>query len=464
VVGGGLGPVPHVAKVLYEFMPEADMLPVSQAISRVYARLGEKRNRNKARIKFLVAQLGIDEFRRLVEEELKVLEPDPRWGDWVEQAHRPILEGLDRPVTDGSTQPAPGYAEWAATNVYEQRQEGFVSATINLPLGDMTSRQARKLVDIVRRYTRDSLRTTVDQNLSMRWVHAQDLVALYNDLYEAKLVLAGAETITDVTTCPGTDTCKLGIASSRGLGAELRARLAERNLHFDPVLKHVNVKVSGCPNSCGQHHVADIGFYGSSRNIGAYKVPHFQLLLGGALEENSGNYGLAVGAVPSKRAPEVVDRLLDMYLTEREGDEPFRGWVNRIGKKVIKERLQDLTAVPSYEEDRSFYVDWHDAREYSIGDIGVGECAGEVISLTQFSLAAAESRAFDASLLVDAADVTDAQVQEAAKIAYGAMVTAAQGLLKTKNPDVKGDPQIVFPVPARVHRHAAVLRAVHRGQ
>jgi sulfite reductase (ferredoxin) len=445
VVGGGLGPVPHVAKVLYEFMPEERMLPVSQAVSRVYARLGEKRNRNKARIKFLVAQLGIDEFRRLVDEELEVLEPDPRWTDWLAEAHRPTIECIDAPATDGTAVPAPGFEKWASTNVYRQRQEGFVSVTINLPLGDITSRQARKLTDIVRRYTKDALRTTVDQNFFLRSVHAQDLIAVYNELHEAKLVLSGAETITDVTSCPGTDTCKLGIASSRGLGVELRNRLQERELQFDPLLKDVTVRVSGCPNSCGQHHVADIGFYGSSRNVGSYKVPHFQLVLGGSLEDNAGNYGLAIGAVPSKRAPETVDRLLDLYRGERESDESFRGWVMRIGKKVIKERLQDLLPVPAYEEDSSFYVDWHDAREYSIGDIGVGECAGEVVSLTQFSLAEAESRVFDASVVVDSADATEAEVHEAAHQAYGAMITAAQGLLKVGNPDAPGDPGVVFP-------------------
>jgi sulfite reductase (ferredoxin) len=444
VVGGGLGPVPHVAKVLYEFMPEEQMLPVSQAVSRVYARLGEKRNRNKARIKFLVAQLGIDEFRRLVDEELKVLEPDPRWTDWLEEAHRPTIEAIDAPATDGSAAPAPGFDKWAKTNVYRQRQEGYVSVTVNLPLGDITSRQARKLSDVVRRYTRDALRTTVDQNLFLRSVHEQDLVAVYNDLYATKLVLSGAETITDVTSCPGTDTCKLGIASSRGLGVELRARLEARELQFDELLKDVTVRVSGCPNSCGQHHVADIGFYGSSRNVGSYKVPHFQVVLGGSLEDNAGNYGLAIGAVPSKRAPEAVDRLLDLYSSERDPGESFRTWILRVGKKAIKEKLQDLMVVPAYEEDPSFYVDWHDAREYSIGDIGVGECAGEVISLTEFSLAEAESRVFDASIVVDAPQASAEEIQAACREAYGAMVTAAQGLLKVRDPDVPKDPAVVF--------------------
>jgi len=348
------------------------------------------------------------------------------------------------PVTNGTATPAPGFDDWARTNVYTPRQEGFVAALINLPLGDLTSRQARALADVVRTYTADALRTTVDQNLLLRWIHRQDLVSVYNDLDAAKLSQNGATTITDVTTCPGTDTCKLGIASSRGLGAELRERLRQRALQFDPAVKDVHIRVSGCPNSCGLHHIGDIGFYGSSRNIGAYKVPHFQVILGGSLEDNAANYGLAIGAVPSKRAPETVDRLLGFYFAERENGESFRAWVMRVGKKTIKERLQDLMVVPSHDEDPSFYVDWRDAREYSIGDIGVGECAGEVVSLTQFSLATAESRVFDASLIVDDGGRSDAEVAEAARQAYGAMVTAAQGLIKTRNADVKPDADLVF--------------------
>jgi sulfite reductase (ferredoxin) len=443
VVGGGLGPVPHVAKTLYDFLPVEQMLPVSQAIARVYARLGEKRNRNKARIKFLVAQLGIDELRRLVDAELTTLEPDPRWTSWLDDATT-AAEHLPSPVTTGETEVGPGFAEWTRTNVYRPRQVGFVAVLINLPLGDLTSRQARALADIVRRYTADALRTTVDQNLLVRWVHAQDLSPVYSDLCDAKLALSGANTIADVTSCPGTDTCKLGIASSRGLAAELRERLQQRALHLDPAVKDVHIRVSGCPNSCGLHHIGDIGFYGASRNIGSYKVPHFQVILGGSLEHNAANYGLAIGAVPSKRAPETVDRLLELYAAERQNGESFRAWVMRVGKKTIKERLQDLMVVPSHDEDRSFYVDWHDAREYSIGDIGVGECAGEVVSLTQFSLATAESKVFDASLVVDDAARSDEDVADAARLAYAAMVTAAQGLIKSRDADIGADAHVVF--------------------
>jgi sulfite reductase (ferredoxin) len=444
VVGGGLGPVPHVAKVLYEFMPEDRMLPVSQAVSRVYARLGEKRNRAKARIKFLVAQLGIDEFRRLVDAELATLEPDPRWQQYIDAAEAQSVEHKPAPVTSNGAKPAPGFEQWARTNVYRQRQPGFVAATINLPLGDITSRQSRVLADILRKYTNEALRTTVDQNLLIRWVHEQDLPSLYNELHAANLALSGAGTITDVTSCPGTDTCKLGISSSRGLSAELRERLEARQLQFDDRFKDVTIRVSGCNNSCGQHHVSDIGFYGSSRNVGAYKVPHFLLVLGGELRDNAGNYGLAIGAIPSKRAPDAVDRLLDLYSGEKQNGETFRGWVMRVGKKVIKEKLSDLTEVPAYDQDRSFYVDWHDAREYSIGDIGVGECAGEVISLTQFSLASAESKVFDASVTVDDPQASAGDIQEASQEAYNAMMLAALGLLKTRNPDARPDHAVVF--------------------
>src|ERR1043166_1568021 len=283
VVGGGLGPVPHLAKELYSFMPVDRMMPLSQAIARVYARLGEKRNRNKARIKFLVAQLGIVEFKRLVEEELAALEPDARWTEWLAEAQRPLEEHRPAPITAAAVAAAAGFDDWAKTNVYRHRQPGFVAALLNLPLRDLTSRQARVLADIVRRYTADALRTTVDQNFLLRWVHEQDLGSVYNDLAAARLGLAGANTIADVTSCPGTDTCKLGIASSRGLGAELRTRLAAKGLQFHPRLKDVHIRVSGCPNSCGLHHIGDIGFYGSSRNVGAYKVPHFQVILCGSL-------------------------------------------------------------------------------------------------------------------------------------------------------------------------------------
>ena len=181
--------------------------------------------------------------------------------------------------------------------------------TISLPIGDFTSSQARRIADLARKYCGDNIRTTVEQNLVFRWVAEKDLPELYRELKAIGLGDFGAGTILDVVACPGTDTCKLGIASSRGLARELRQRLAAQYFNLDAAVKGLHIKVSGCFNSCGQHHLADIGFYGNSRTLGNRKVPHFQVLLGGKWRDNAGSYGLAIGSVPSKNVPAVVERI-----------------------------------------------------------------------------------------------------------------------------------------------------------
>ena len=240
-VGGGLGAVPHLAKLFDEFVLPEELLPISQAISRVYARLGEKKNRNKARIKFLVAKLGIDEFRRLVKEERVTLEADPDWTSWLDTIGSYAEAGLPEPVSAGQAidlgEDAIPFEQWKSTNIYHQRQAGFVAVTLALPLGDITADQTRRLADIVRRFTQDTIRTTVEQNLLLRWVYEQDLPALYLALKEINLHAAGAQSIVDITACPGTDTCKLGISSSRGLAGELRQRLAVKGWQYNEAVK-----------------------------------------------------------------------------------------------------------------------------------------------------------------------------------------------------------------------------------
>ena len=445
-VGGGLGAVPHLAKLLDEFVPVEELLPLSQAIARVYARLGEKKNRNKARIKFLVSKLGIDEFRRLVKEERAVLENDPKWTDWLETIPSFEESGLPEPVSNGQTidlgADAEAFEKWKFTNVYYQRQEGFTCVSIALPLGDLTSQQMRGVADIARRFTRDTTRTTVEQNLLLRWIHEADLPALYLALKAINLHTAGAQSIVDITACPGTDTCKLGISSSRGLAGELRDRLAIKGWQYEEAVKDIRIKVSGCFNSCGQQMVAEIGFYGSSRLVDRHRVPHFHLILGGEWDNNAAQYGQSLGVLPSKNIPDVVEFLVDMYMRERQNGEKFPQFVNRIGKKEIKERVQPFVQVPAYSVDKSFYTDWGDAREYTIGDIGVGECAGEVVSLTDFGVAKAESAYFDATLLLEG-DSTNGNVKKAADKALEAMLSAAQALLKVPNVDIPNNPDAI---------------------
>lgn len=447
VVGGGLGAVPYDAKLFDDAVPEEEIMPLAQATCRVFARLGEKKNRGRARMKFLVDKLGIDEFRRLVQEERKTLPKDARWTDYLEDVERYEEKPVKPDARLDLTQLDPEFEAWRATNVYAQKQPGYAVATITLPLGDITSWQMRQLADIARTYSGDNVRTTVEQNIILRWVPEADLPALYQELKRIDLADTGASKIEDVVACPGTDTCKLGIASSRGLAAELRERFVERRAEIPAPVRDMHIKLSGCFNSCGQHHLADIGFYGISRKIGGTTVPHFRVLMGGQWEENGGAYGLTIGAVPSKRVPEFIERVTEKFMAEREDNERFRDWIKRVGNKAMKAVIDEFSAVPPYTVDRSYYSDWRDPREFTTSDIGTGECAGAVVPRIEFDLQAAEQRAFEAALYLE-----DGEFQKSDETAYQAMLLAAQGLVRTQMWDISDDPeQIVDEFRARFY-------------
>jgi sulfite reductase (ferredoxin) len=434
-VGGGLGAVPYPAALFDEFVPEEELLPLTQAVCRVFGQLGEKENRSRARIKFLVKKLGIEEFKRIVLEERKKLRPDPRWTSFLSSLRETDGVPLQKGAPLGAGPHPAGFDAWYRTNVQKQRQPGYAVASVTLPLGDFTPLQGRALADIARRYSSDSLRATVAQNMLFRWIPESELPRLYLELSALGLGAAGADTVTDITSCPGTDTCKLGISSSRGLAGELRKRLSLVEEKLDPAAKNLHIKCSGCFNSCGQHHVADLGFLGVSRNVNGRRVPHFQLVVGGELARNGGTYGLAIGAVPSKRVPEVVEALSGAYVAGKQGAETFLQWITRVGKKEVRKLVDPFIPVPTYEEDPSFYSDWGDPREYTIGDMGEGECAGEVVNSVQFGLAASEREVFEAQVLLE-----EGKPSDAGKRAYSAMVQAARALARQKNPNLSEDP------------------------
>src|SRR5690348_10427513 len=438
-VGGGLGAVPYQAKLFESFIPAEELLPLAQAISRVFARLGEKKNRSRARLKFLVQDLGIEKFRALVREERKILPHDPRWTELIEEELKTV-ESAKNPggelpelvsITTASPDAEP-FAKWLRSNIRPQRQAGYVTVTVALPLGDITANQLRSLADIVRRFTKETIRTTVEQNFVIRWVSKKDLPELYRALDAVKLAAPGAGALVDIVSCPGTDTCKLGISSSRGLAGELRKRVSEASYQADEAVRNLHIKVSGCFNSCGQHHVADMGFYGVSRKVAGYAVPHFQVVLGGEWEHNAGSYGTPILAVPSKNIPQVVKRLTDSYVAGREPGEAFKSYIKRTGKVQLKTMLDDLTKPPA--GDRSYFSDWGDPREYTLGDMGDGECAGEVVSPLDFGLAAAERELFEAQLALETGDV-----EQAGRSAYRSMLSAAKALVQVEDPHVTDD-------------------------
>jgi len=436
-VGGGLGAVPYDAQLFDAAVPEEEILPLAQAVCRVFARLGEKRNRGRARLKFLVEKLGLEEFRRLVIEERRQLPPDARWTEYLQDVEHYHERAARAASTLDMTGLDADFRAWHATNVQPQRQSGYVVATVTLPLGDITSWQMRKLAAVARRYVGDNIRTTVEQNIVLRWVSEADLPALYAELKRLDLALGGAGKIEDVVACPGTDTCKLGIAASRGLAAELHERFTRRQQsgQIDSAARDLHIKLSGCFNSCGQHHLADIGFYGVSRKIGGATVPHFRVLMGGEWENNGATYGLTIGAVPSKRIPEFIDHVTQRYVRERQSGERFKEYVTRIGKKALKEMVDAFSAVPAYNVDRSFYSDWRDPREFTTADITTGECAGEMVPQIQFDLQAAEQRNFEAQIYLE-----QGEIEKADEAAYQSMLIAAKGLVRLQFWDVPDDP------------------------
>lgn len=433
-VGGGLGAVPFQAQLLEEFVPEEELLPLTQAVCRVFSRLGERKNRARARLKFVVKKLGIEEFREVVAAERKEVPEDERWTTYLADLgisdDKPLREAL--PLDPAAPVPE-GFEQWRQHNLWQQPQENYVTATVRLPLGDITADQVRMLTDITRAFTGDTVRLTVEQNLVVRYVSEADLPAFYSALAEAGLASPGASTIADIVACPGTDTCKLGISASRGLAAHLEKELSARTFD-DPEVESLHIKASGCFNSCSQHHVADLGFLGVSRIVKGRRIAHFQFVLGGEWRNNGGAYGLAIGAYPSKAIPHVIDRTLAFWRKSREEGEGLNAFVARVGRATIKKELEDLRKVPSYEEDPDFYTDWGDAREYTIGDQGTGECAGEVVTIVEFGLQDAERRLFQAQLDLEAGKSGDAAIA-----AYKSMLTAAKALIMVFNIDITED-------------------------
>jgi sulfite reductase (ferredoxin) len=422
-----LGPLPFQAKLYSDFVPAEKMLPLAQAIGRVFARLGEKQNRAKARMKFLIAKLGFDEFKRLVEEEIEKLHHDERWTKDVEAAmaayrDEPLKPGSELKVAENAD---PRLLRWLDVNVRPQAQAGYSMVEVFLPLGDISADQLRGLANLCRRFTKGTVRTTVDQNLLVRWVPNGDLPEFFEGLKPWRLNDIGAGRLADVTACPGTDSCKLGIASSRGLAALLHQKF-NNGMSAIADREDLKIKISGCFNSCGQHHIADIGFFGSVQRKGSHTAPVFQILLGGTTRNNAASYGLALGKVPARNVPQVVQKLADLYSAEKRGKESLEQVVERLGKVRLKSELEPFAALPTFEEAPEYYFDNRQPWEYQ-KSVGVGECAGEVVDQAEFMLEDADRLNFEATLALEAG-----RFEEAAEKALQATMKAADGLLSTR--------------------------------
>ncbi len=382
VVGGGTSIEPVLAPVLYDFVTADDgaYLRVAEATLRVFNRSDElRRNRMRARIKVLIKRIGIDAFRELVERELA--------APW---ASRPIDVGALRAglPREGAIpalaafEPPPAasgaFGAWLRTNVVAQKQAGYYAAFVTIPTGDVTPEHCRALATMARTHGTGEIRVSYDQNVVIRWVPGSHLEALWTDLERAGLGAPGAQRVTDVVSCPGTDSCKLGITSSMGLNRAIRTALSGHpELSGDPLIERMHIRISGCPNGCGQHHLGDLGFHGAAaKGDQKMHLPAYEGFVGGTYQGSRVRYGLRLrGKIPAKVLPSVIIELLQHYRDRREPNEAFPAFVDRVGRETFEQIIERFGEAPAFDaEHPDFYQDWERTGLYKV-ERGEGECA-----------------------------------------------------------------------------------------
>jgi sulfite reductase beta subunit-like hemoprotein len=383
-VGGGTSIMARVAPTLYEFVEadNGDYLKVAEAVFRIFDRQDWLRvNRARARIKVLVDKIGMDAFRELVDEELQ--------GDWVaEREFGPeLVERLGFAVDEEAGAPEPPlqpsspngdrteFERFLAGNVERQRQEGFNTVEVKVTRGDLTPEQFRGLAQIMREYTGGAARSTVQQNFVLRWVRDEALYDVWERLEALGLGEAGAREITDVVSCPGTDSCKLGITSSMGLNRAIKERVTSMQI-TDELTKRIHIKMSGCPNGCSQHHIANIGFYGASLKVNGRQMPAYIPHVGGNFEGGEVAFGKRLKSrLPAKRVPEAVERWIRLYETGRNEGEEFNPFVERVGAEPFEAAVKELTLPAEFSlETMQDFIDWNRSSPYEVVR-GEGECA-----------------------------------------------------------------------------------------
>jgi sulfite reductase (ferredoxin) len=428
-IGGGLGAVPHEAQVLYEFLPVDELLPVSLAVLRLFSQHGEKKNRARARLKFVITRFGIDTFRTMVEDERALLPDDPAWRQ---------IENLwaDIPIhPPGASKAVPRNADdahWLRTNVFDHLKEGYANVRVRVPRGDLTPEQLHGVASLLRDLVGDTARIGWDQSLMLRSVSTERLWEVRDRLTALGLGAAKSGGLADPVTCPGADTCKLGITSPRAVARKFEATL-DRIVGKDPRLEGLRIHISGCPNSCAQHQIADIGLFGAAKTKGGHTSPHFVLLLGGRPggaapgEKLGAGFGTTVVKIPAARVGHVVETVCDAFLEHAQDGEVFGVWARRMGRAWVKELLAPHLALPTLAEAPEFYKEHGSTDSFTVRR-GVGECAGEVVLLADLLLADADR---EADLAVDLQErgASAADVYERAR---AAMDLAAKALLSTE--------------------------------
>jgi sulfite reductase (ferredoxin) len=423
VLAGGLGAQPFLAHSVFDFLEEDQLIPFAEAVIRVFDRHGERAKRHKARLKYLINDIGLEKFLELVAGERKAIKTKSFPID-LEDYPRHQLPA-DLPVEKKAVANNEKYSQWLHYNVFEQKQKGFFGVQIKLPTGDMKSDKARAFAVIAAKYACDDIRITVNQGMLLKFVREHALPALFAELDQLQLAEPGFDSVLDITTCPGTDTCNLGIASSMGLAEELERVLKEEypDLISNNQLK---IKISGCMNACGHHSIANIGFHGMSLRVGAFVLPAMQVLLGGGPSgDGHGRIADKIIKLPSKKVPEALRLLLHDYQVQAFEGEYFNDYFDRQGKNYFYLLLKPLSVVPEVTQD--FLLDWGTNEQYQTM-IGVGECAGALVDMVALVLDEAKEK-------IQKSEETFAEQEwvDSIYFSYNAFITAAKALLLTQD-------------------------------
>ncbi|SCX81727.1 sulfite reductase (ferredoxin) [Flavobacterium anhuiense] len=420
--GGGLGSQPAHAELLSEFVPVNQIIPTAEGIIRIFDRYGERAKRMKARMKFLIKEIGKDAFLELVENEKKAIAFETYEIDTTAfegPIAEPVLE-----VPQVTIEDTEAYEAWKKSNVIKQKQEGYYAIGIKVLLGDFYTDKARLLADLIKNYAANELRFSLRQNIVIRHVKEENLPFFYQELAKLDFVHLGYNSVGDITACPGTDTCNLGIASSTGIAEELeRVLKTEYPQYLNN--REIEIKISGCMNACGQHNMSAIGFQGMSINSGKLVAPALQVLLGGGrLGNGEGRFADKVIKIPSRRGPEALRTILNDFDANGNG-EKFLNYYDSKGEKYFYEILKPLSDVTNLTE--ADFVDWGNADNY-VKAVGVGECAGVVIDLVATLLFEAKEKLILAQESFDEKKWSDAIYH-----AYAGFVNGAKALLLAEN-------------------------------
>ena len=420
--GGGLGSQPAHAELLSEFVPVNEIIPTAEGIIRIFDRYGERAKRMKARMKFLIKEMGRDVFLDLVEKEKKAIAFETYEIDTT-TFEGPITEPLLE-VPQVTIEDTKAYEAWKKSNVIAQKQAGYYAIGIKVLLGDFYTDKARLLADLIKNYGANELRFSLRQNIVIRHIKEENLPFFYQELAKLDFVQLGYNSVGDITACPGTDTCNLGIASSTGIAEELeRVLTAEYPQYLNN--REIEIKISGCMNACGQHNMSAIGFQGMSINSGKLVAPALQVLLGGGrLGNGAGRFADKVIKVPSRRGPDALRTILNDFDANGSGQK-FLDYYDTKGEKYFYEILKPYADVTNLTE--ADFVDWGNADNY-VKAVGVGECAGVVIDLVATLLFEAKEKLILAQESFDEKKWSDAIYH-----AYAGFVNGAKALLLSEN-------------------------------